>query len=304
MNILSKKRNETGSIQLGDIIAVIVLYNSSLDISSTFLSLSVAIKNIDENAELDLVVYDNSSISAFDRNIQYQNWNVHYIHDPSNPGVSFAYNTAAKLAGNLNKKWIVLIDQDSNFPANSLSIYIDSINNYKDIQLFCPILKTPTDIILSPSVFKFNRGAPPKRMQPGLKSLNDYSPINSGLCVKLSLFNEVGGYNNAIKLDYSDYYFMRKVKSIVRKFLVMDLTVTHTLSAFEESKAKVLVRFVYYCEGARNYCESYFDSFSLFVICFARCTKLAFKFRDFLFLPIFFNNFLFKSKISEKTKNG
>lgn len=294
---LERRDRLTGLNHLSDIIAVIVLYKSSLNTSSAFLSLSTALKAVNKNARMELLVYDNSPVSAFDKNIQYENWNIHYIHDSSNPGVSLAYNTGAKLAEKLNKKWILLVDQDSDFPANSLETYIDSINKYKDVRLFCPILKTTSGIALSPSVFKFNRGAPPKSMEPGLKSLNDYSPINSGLCVQLSLFNEAGGYNNAIKLDFSDYYFIEKIKSIVRKFFVIDLIVRHNLSSFEENKAKVLVRFVYYCEGARNYCENYLDYFFLLIICFIRCLKFTIRYNDTSFISIFFKNFLFKNKL-------
>ena len=41
---------------------------------------------------------------------------IHYISDPTNPGVSKAYNVGFELARQLNKKWLLLLDQDTVFP--------------------------------------------------------------------------------------------------------------------------------------------------------------------------------------------
>jgi rhamnosyltransferase len=275
-----------------EILIIMVLYNIKLEDSLSFITLSESVD--DDSGPLDILVYDNSPEIQSINNAQFQKWNIHYIHDSSNAGVSFAYNTGAKLAEKLNKDWLLLTDQDSDFPTNSVDKYFDAIIHNKSINLFCPILKTSSNIIISPCVFKFHRAFSLEIMQPGLKSLNDFSPINSGLCISLALFNNAGGYKNAIKLDYSDFYFIEKVKLVVNAFLIIDLVVEHNLSSFEkQSREAVIIRFKYFCDGAILSCDTIKDKIQACVVILRRALKHSIKYKSLEFIKVAFNAVIF-----------
>ena len=65
---------------------------------------------------MDIVVYDNSpeyNTSFIDNEKDNIYFAIHYIADYSNSGVSKAYNITARLGRTLNKKYLLLLDQDT-----------------------------------------------------------------------------------------------------------------------------------------------------------------------------------------------
>ena len=82
--------------------------------SKAFITLNISAKNAKWES-LDLFLYDNSP--EFNKNLidlfnQY-NYNIQYIPDYNNSGVSRAYNQAFKLGKEMKKKYILLLDQDT-----------------------------------------------------------------------------------------------------------------------------------------------------------------------------------------------
>jgi GT2 family glycosyltransferase len=151
---------------LDDIIAVLVLYKIDLNDSTTFNSLQKSLSIT--NSTLDIIVYDNSPTSFFNKE-KYDNvkqFNIFYINNKSNPGVSTAYNVAAKIARSKNKKWLFLLDQDTFFPYDTFKTYSNAIVSMSNIMVFAPILKSSRGIFISPSRYKFHRGFPPKNIKP------------------------------------------------------------------------------------------------------------------------------------------
>ena len=105
-----------GNFQEG-LIAIVVIYNMELAHSKTFQSLNKALKK--KNQILDLMVYDNSPNKQFhSEEFQLESFQVFYVSDINNPGVSKAYNTGFKRAESMGKKWMLLLDQDTDFPEN------------------------------------------------------------------------------------------------------------------------------------------------------------------------------------------
>lgn len=62
--------------------------------SESFMSLSKNLEN--SGSKMYIVVYDNSPVSEYEKEAGFENWNIHYIHYRSNPGVSKAYNDYLK----------------------------------------------------------------------------------------------------------------------------------------------------------------------------------------------------------------
>src|ERR1700761_7469844 len=90
----------------------IVLYKQNLTDSPSFISLTKSLKDL---SVCNLLVYDNSPYPHIVPE-KLGMWEITYIHNANNDGISKAYNQAAVYAEKLNKEWLLFIDQDSVFP--------------------------------------------------------------------------------------------------------------------------------------------------------------------------------------------
>ena len=161
---------------VNDTLAVLVLYETRLEHCESFLSLSKNLKN--SGSKMDIVVYDNSPEPAYEKKASFDNWNIHYIHDGSNPGVSKAYNEGFKIGKELNKKWLLLLDQDTTFPQDALIKYFDAMNSYKNSVLFAPVLIV-NNKIYSPSRYYLKRGFHLKSIKVGFNTIRNKTLLNS-----------------------------------------------------------------------------------------------------------------------------
>lgn len=279
-------------VTIKDFLFVVVLYKKKLTDSITVQSLGSS--TVEKDLKIDLFIYDNSPVKEGDE-VDPQLNILKYVHNPANGGLSKAYNMAGKFAQKIGKKWLLLFDQDTIVSNNAAAIYLESINRYPDIKLFSPILKSG-EVIVSPSMFRARRGRPIKAINPGLHSLKNMSPLNSGIAVEIDFFESIGGYNEAVKLDYSDYAFIDRVKKHTEKFYLIDLTFAHELSAHEDvSQEMSIKRFSSLCEGLINSSANKFDLFNSFFVALRRCLRLTLNHRTTVFFKELSNQF-FKQK--------
>jgi rhamnosyltransferase len=252
-----------------DILFVIVLYKIKLEQSATYLSIVNSLNETEFN--MDLLVYDNSPDADKCLFGDVSKLNITYIADKANSGVSKAYNTGADLAAKMNKKWLLLLDQDTNFPVQTITEYLSAIDKYSGEKLFTPIMFADQKNIISPCYFKFMRGFAARHVEAGVNSLNKYSIINCGMCIDLKSFYKNGGYNELLKLDFSDHEFIRRFKkNVTNRFVVIDLKVKHHLStetknSFNNDK----VRFNYYLNAStlisNNWAERVLIKFNVLI---------------------------------------
>ncbi|BAV10203.1 Glycosyltransferase, GT2 family [Filimonas lacunae] len=278
-----------------DILIILVLYKVRLKESATFQALLKF--QTDSNVELDVFVYDNSpeTDGALE---SMKGMNCHYVSDVSNVGISKAYNAGATLAEKLKKKWVLLLDQDSALPDCFFSKLRESIQQFTGQVLFVPVLKQNGNII-SPCRYVLEKGSTLKEITPGVNSFKNISIFNSGMCVSLEAWKRVGGYNEAIRLDFSDHYFISRLKEIYQSYVLIDAVVSHTLSSHTADKAIITRRFVQYCEGGRWY--GYYTGKTTLVAFWTalRALKLTLQFREMYFLNLYYTHF-FRYRI----KNG
>jgi len=180
----------------------------------------------------------------------------------------------------------LLLDQDTNFPADTFPAYEAAINNFPGEKLFVPVMLTSLNEIISPGKFKWMRGFYAKAMKPGINNLHGYSTINCGMCIALGAFNENNGYNELIKLDFSDHDFIRRFKkNITTSFVVIELKVRHNLSTSEKvTFNQDRVRFKYYLDGSGHFSQSPGDSVLLNMHAFLRALKLTVAHKNLFFL--------------------
>ncbi|WP_394775112.1 glycosyltransferase [Flavobacterium sp.] len=270
---------------INDLCVVIVIYNESIKDSITFTSLSKSI--MEYPTPLKIVIYDNSENKQDIEISDYPYWDITYIHDKTNPGVSKSYNIASNLAFDLKKKWLLLTDQDTFFPVNAIDEYLKAINNYKSYNLFVPILMSG-NIPFSPSKYYFSRGSVWKNPKQGVCSFKNKTLLNSGIFVSVEAFQSIGGYNEKVKLYFSDFDFVSRFKLKYPEFVIIDLVCFHQLSdVVNIDPASALRRFKYYCEGSYFSSRSKKEYTMLFLTVGLRAIKLSFRYNDIGFFKIF-----------------
>ncbi|ECI3445863.1 hypothetical protein DMM05_23770 [Salmonella enterica subsp. houtenae] len=272
-----------------NILPIIVLYKCQLENSESINTL-LRLDNVSHLKEI--FVYNNSpDIISIPE--QYMGIRVHNINDYENSGVSKAYNEGLKFAKKMNYEYVLLLDQDTSLPSDTLDIYKESLIANKDIKLFCPILKKNTGVICSPLLYRLHRGFPVNQFKAGKYKFDDFTPINSGMLLNVDAALECGGYNEEVFLDFSDFQFIERFKKYNSYFYVVPLILYQDCSGDEVDPSKLLIRFILYCRCAKKCVrEKIQDDFIYFSMVFARAVKMAVKTRRIDFIINFYKYYI------------
>ena len=228
-------------------ILIIVLYNKSIK------DLPIFQEALEK--ETDIYIFDNSPDYQTIPDIP--NANIIYKHDKNNPGVSRAYNEGALKAKELKNEVILVLDQDTSFKFQYLEKYLLLYSQYGYDYIYAPIISDQSNTkIYSPSYMKnfIGKALPINEFEYIEKyNLTDKSAINSGLMIPLPLFEKIGGFNEKIKLDFSDIYFIEKYKEVNIDIILLDIYIEHSISGDEGKNYEAeMHRFKYYCNGAKE----------------------------------------------------
>jgi len=203
---------------LEQVLVIMVIYRCEPEKSTTWTSLVQ--EAVRQKATIDLFVYDNSPepqhfpTSPFIKML--------YRHNSLNPGVSEAYNEGCVVARGKMKKWLLLLDQDTSFEAGWIETYFQNTVGQPQSLINVPILSSES-VIISPFRYWLTKGVPSRKIEPGVYSLHRYFAINSGLLIVREVFELVGGYDESIPMDFSDFAFMSKLKRNKYRLTVIDL---------------------------------------------------------------------------------
>src|SRR5690606_38017857 len=143
---------------------------------------------------------------------------------------------------------------------------------------------------------KFYYGSHLKNVLYGKQDFGTNSLVNSGMLITVDSFRKVGGYNEKVKLDFSDHQFIEDYKQKYKQFVLVESTCIQSFSAIEDSKEKQIIRFRYYCEGVYNFkAKSRFAKVLMIPYLFFKAMKKSLKFRSLMFFQIFFNEMVKKT---------
>lgn len=248
------------------ILIIIVIYKMAVE--------EIALlKNIEG---IDILIYDNSPEP------QKVNSKYKYHHNPLNEGVSAGYNFGIELARKSNKEYILLLDQDTSFSMEHLNEYLKSIEKNGTKYIYAPIV-VGHDKIYSPFLEKKNRNRCQTQedfVYNESYDLREKSLINSGLMIPLNIIDKIGGYNEKIKLDFSDIYFMEKYKAYSENIILINTMLSHSISGDEgKDKQKELHRFQYYCNSIRELVKESLQARRFKRMLFFRMLRLIVKYR-------------------------
>lgn len=268
---------------LEQVLVVLVIYETNIAESVAYRSLTQALTVA--RSSTTLFIYDNSSL--LQQPPRHGLWSVHYFHDPSNPGVSKAYNEGFRLAMKKNMKWLLLVDQDTFFPPNSFDEYFRVALKHS---IVVPTLRDKLGIV-SPLKFYFGGGQREKSFEnkPVLK-LSDFLFHNSGLLISTEAFEKAGGYDENLPLDFSDFAFVYRLRHHHQEFAIADFSCAHRLATSEvTSLDKRLVRFESYFFSAKYFKKTYVPSEQLLMLrVFLRGLKFCLQYGTLKFMKPFF----------------
>ena len=267
---------------LEEALVILVIYRCAPEKSAAWGSLVQ--ESTEQKATIDLFVYDNSPEPQHFPRAPFIN--IQYTHNAQNPGVSKAYNEGCSLARRKKKKWLLLVDQDTSFEAGWLEKYVKNTAEETKTLIKVPILLSGS-FIISPFRYWLTKGVISRRVKPGMYSLHRYFALNSGLLIDREIFESVGGYDESIPLDFSDFAFMNKLKKNKHPLSVIDLHGHHRLSSIakqDEDTAKL--RFKQYCLGSKRLALYTRQSLLHFFLGGMRAIRLGIQYRSLNFIAI------------------
>ena len=267
--------------------AIVVLY--CIDFKESKSLQSIQSMMIEHDSILDVVLYDNSPQNQVIDYGFFMNLRIRYVSDLKNRGLSYAYNYGNRIALESKKEWLLILDQDTIFESNFfIEFFIKSQLN-KDIPLFCPQLYTRHLPIFSPCEYRNGHGVPPKKISSGVLPFKKYYPVNSGILVSTAVFKEVGGYNPEVKLDFSDFQFIDRLKEKYPYFYLLNSKGFQDFSDDERNTIKVLNRFKYFCNGIGYYQKkTIFEKLQLYMFGFKRAIVLFLRTQNYSVFVIYF----------------
>lgn len=283
---------------INDVLIVIVIYDIKVKESQTINTLFESwshFKNNDTD-KIDLIVYDNSYSRSDFNDFNRDNVDVIYIHNALNPGVSKAYNESALIAKEKKKKYIIILDQDTSLPKNFLLEYISAINFYKGYAIYAPKL-IDKNMLISPCKYLYKRGINLKDVNEGINDLKNINFLNSGLLIDLDAYMDVDGYDESIRLYFSDFVFIDKIRKKYDLYVLINCELNHSLSSNDYSKlCDSKIRFKYYCEGAKQASNNWKSWIQYFITVGLRSFKMSKRLDSIDFVKIFMVNFIFGRK--------
>jgi rhamnosyltransferase len=167
-----------------DIVIVVVLYNSfPKNYNDVLLKYNVHLVIIDNTPNQELLIDDKR---------------IDYIPLRENMGIAFALNLGCKRAFELQAKWVLTLDQDSDIPLNMIQEYMIFLNKrYEKVGLICPLInvyhgenKQPSDTIEEIEL-----------------------AITSGSLINLEAYQEIGGFKNELFIDEVDFDYSLNLKA-------------------------------------------------------------------------------------------
>lgn len=219
-----------------NIFVVIVVYNKSIDNSTTIINLKkLSLTN------LSILILDNS-IEDYQNKEKCEANNIHYISMDGNKGLSKAYNAALHYIEQVaqGEDIIVWLDDDTEITHHYFESLIKSINCNEEADVFAPFIIGQDDRIYSPNSARFLKNKLPKSLKD--TKFKKFNAINSCLSVKFKVYEKYR-YNEKLFLDSVDQNFFDDLRKLDVKFEILKTKISQNFSQREENiEASVMIK--------------------------------------------------------------
>ena len=240
-----------------EILVVVVRYKTLLEESRTMNSLARAFRTPSVLlGAIQVLVWDNSPEALREvPNI----FPCEYIHSKRNRGVSGAYNEAMKMAERMHCDWLLLLDQDTIVPAGFINRMLEYSRAFKediDIAAVIPTVWVDSRYV-SPRRVCFNRS---KAFDPSFSGVPEVecTAANSGVLMRVSALQEIGGYSEDFSLDFSDMYVFHQLYRKGKKvWIADDLKLDHRMTIFEYDGDLTPERYLHFMEAEDAFISNY-----------------------------------------------
>jgi len=263
---------------------VTVIYNCFIENSTKLRS---------DTVEVEYIFVDNSTtLEIKEKNQAYCNENhLRYIDMHGNFGLPKAYNEAIKNIEINEQNWILISDDDTNFPENFLDNYIIAIRDNPQKKVFVPIINDSVGI-MSPAQQKGKKFV--HSIETDFNShIENYSFINSGTCINSKVFESIT-YDENLFLDYVDHDFVNSVKEKFGNdvfFVIQDLKINQNFSGVSNNSFESdFSRFKIYAKDLKYYHQKWYGTKKTAIRqLYLRAVKLCLKHKCFDFLKVLYD---------------
>lgn len=203
---------------------VLVLYKTRLSENPNY----DLLKELVSQPEITLLVYDNSPTPQVDQLFNVEN--VVYQHNPLNPGLAVAYNTAIDLSQKKQVDLLLLLDQDTEVP-ESYFRYLLQTDLEDDFAVYVPLIQAKGQQI-SPVYSDNYVGGSSKIPTPGIYQ-QAIMAINSGTVLTRKTMAWLGHFSLDFPLDFLDHWFFFQLNQANLKIAVVAITLQQELSVLD-----------------------------------------------------------------------
>lgn len=211
------------------ILPIIVLYNVPLAESTTYWSLRASMRPYGQT-RATIAVYDNSPIRQVSE-VEQRKLGT-YKHDPDNGGLAVAYNWALEKALSIGATWLLLLDQDSVLPQNFLESCLAETKSYESddrLVAIVPMARSGEHLVSPMRVTQWGL----KKLSPpnsGIQNV-EVTAINSGVLIRCSFVRQIGGFDQAYKLDLLDHWLFAQIYRHGSYAALSKAEISHDLSS-------------------------------------------------------------------------
>lgn len=210
--------------------------------------------------------------------------NFFYQDMYGNKGLPKAYNAAINVLNLGANDFVVILDQDTEIPADFIEKYENFISKNPEADIICPIVLDSVGV-MSPSLssgLKFKHINSVEDVNQ--KNIADYSFINSGICIKGSVFEQVK-YDENLFLDLVDHDFILSSKKKNLKIAIcFDVVLNQNFSGVtKNSYNQDYSRFSIYLNDAKHFYKKWFNNNYKFIL-LPRAIKLCILHKNISFL--------------------
>ncbi|MDR3326838.1 MAG: hypothetical protein LBT04_01675 [Prevotellaceae bacterium] len=216
---------------MNEIQIILVLYRTELQDSLSYLTLCEHIHRL--SVPYELLIYNNSTEIKIKESTEYI-----VVNAEKNNMLAQAYNYALERAVKNNRKWLLLLDQDTFLSEEYFERLNVALNLQVKVAAILPVLKCK-DKHLSPRSYSSIFGPWGKTNnieESGIISNKMVSAFNSVAFLSINSLQETGGFSEEFPLDALDTHLFYKLSRNGGYFYLLDVVLQHNLSVLDYSK--------------------------------------------------------------------
>lgn len=228
---------------------VLVLYKLKLKDSLTYQSFTKYIKQT--SIKYELLIYNNSPEVIIEKEDGYLS-----VNSSNNEMLSGAYNYALKLAEDTNKKWLLLLDQDTELTEQfffELDTFLKS-NNEQSVGAVVPILYKGkyhlSPISFSPVFGPFLSYRP---VEGNVSTQLCVSAYNSATMLNVEFMKSIGGFSTDYPLDMLDHWYFYQMYKAKKPIYVLNARIEQNLSLLDMSNCMNVDRYKMYIKAQKHF---------------------------------------------------